>query len=73
MSDDQHMHPHGNERILEFGAALDDADAAVILLHGRGASATDIGGMAPAIMPDAGGETIAWLAPQAVHHTWYPR
>lgn len=69
----QCTHPHGDGRILAFGARLDSASATVILLHGRGSSATDIGHMAPAITPDTGGETIAWLAPQAAHNTWYPR
>jgi len=70
MSDTQgnrNTHPHGNGRIL------DDAAAAVILLHGRGSSATDIAGMAPAITPETGSETIAWLAPQATHNAWYPQ
>ena len=73
MSDGQNAHPHGDGRILEFGAPLDNAGAVVILLHGRGSSATDIGRMAPAITPDAGGDTIAWLAPQAAHNAWYPQ
>lgn len=68
----QESHPHGNGRVLEFGAALKNARAAVILLHGRGSSATDIARMAPAITPETGGETIAWLAPQAASNTWYP-
>lgn len=72
MSEDQPMHPHGNGRSLEFGAALEDAGAAVILLHGRGSSATDISRIAPAITPDAEGEPIAWLAPRAASNTWYP-
>lgn len=64
--------PHGDGRILEFGAPLSDADAAVILLHGRGASATDIARLAPAITPESGGAGIAWFAPQAEGHAWYP-
>jgi predicted esterase len=68
----QESHPHGNGRVLEFGAALEAAGAAVILLHGRGSSATDIARMAPAIAPDGSGEAIAWLAPQAASNTWYP-
>ncbi len=68
----QTAHPHGNGRILEFGAPLGEAELVVILLHGRGSSATDIARMAPSIAPDAGSETIAWLAPQAASNTWYP-
>lgn len=68
----QNAHPHGDGRILEFGPQLEEAGAAAILLHGRGSSATDIGRIAPAITPEAGGDTIAWLAPQAASNTWYP-
>lgn len=71
--DGRRSHPHRDGRILEFGAALDKAGTAVILLHGRGSSATEIGRIAPAITPDTGDATIAWLAPEAVHNTWYPR
>lgn len=72
MSNSPAAHPHGGGRILEFGAPLEEAGAAVILLHGRGSAATEIGRMAPAIAPEADGKTIAWLAPQAASNTWYP-
>lgn len=71
--DDRRSHPHRDGRILEFGAALDGASTAVILLHGRGSSATEIGRIAPAITPETGGASIAWFAPEAAHNTWYPR
>jgi len=72
MSDSTASHPHGDGRILEFGATMQDAGAVIILLHGRGSSATEISRMAPAITPETDGRTIAWLAPQAAQNTWYP-
>lgn len=45
-----------------------DARKAVIAIHGRGAGAADIVSLARAIdLPD-----VAWLAPEASSHTWYP-
>jgi phospholipase/carboxylesterase len=60
--------PHGNQPVLTAGAALDKARAVVILLHGRGASAEDIMGLAGEMYD----ERIAYLAPQAAEHRWYP-
>jgi phospholipase/carboxylesterase len=54
--------------ILQAGAPLETASAAVVLLHGRGASAEDILTLAPEL--DAPG--LAFLAPQAPGYTWYP-
>jgi glyoxalase family protein len=60
--------PHGDQPVLSRGAAVTRATVAVILLHGRGASAEDILGLAGQ-MSD---ERIAYLAPQAAEHRWYP-
>ncbi len=60
--------PHAGEPVLVSGTPLTEARAAVILLHGRGASAADIMSLAPEF--DADG--VAFLAPQAAGHTWYP-
>lgn len=60
--------PHANARVLQTGKALGEANLAVVLLHGRGASAEDILGLADAFqLPGA-----AYFAPQAAGHTWYP-
>ena len=60
--------PHKNQPTLRLGPKLEEAQAAVILLHGRGASAEDILGLAPEFdLPN-----IAWLAPEAANHAWYP-
>jgi phospholipase/carboxylesterase len=60
--------PHRDQPIRTLGAKLDQAAAAVILLHGRGASAEDILGLAGGMYD----ERIAYLAPEAEGHRWYP-
>lgn len=60
--------PHRNQPVLPRGAALNSAKGAVVLLHGRGASAQDILGLARDFdLPE-----FAFLAPEAAEHTWYP-
>lgn len=55
-------------RVLRAGAPPHRAKAAMILLHGRGASAEGMLSLADALaQPD-----IAYLAPQAARGTWYP-
>jgi phospholipase/carboxylesterase len=62
------MEPHGNGPVLSAGAPLDSADAAMIMIHGRGASPRDILSLVPAIdRPN-----LAYLAPGAVGGAWYP-
>lgn len=60
--------PHGDGPLLTAGADPAGAEAAVVMVHGRGATAESILGMAGEI--DA--EGIAYLAPQAAGNTWYP-
>jgi phospholipase/carboxylesterase len=60
--------PHRDQPILQRGRALDSARGAVVLLHGRGASAEDILGLAN----EFGVADLAYLAPEAAGHTWYP-
>jgi predicted esterase len=61
--------PHEAQPVLRSGAELVDASAAVVLVHGRGGSADDILGLAAAIAQPG----VAYLAPQAADHTWYPQ
>lgn len=63
-----HRDPHGAQRVLTAGAPLAGAAGAMILLHGRGATADDILGLGQALAP----EGWALLAPQAAEYTWYP-
>jgi phospholipase/carboxylesterase len=60
--------PHRDQPVLTLGAELSQAAAAVILLHGRGASAEDILGLATEMYD----ERFAYLAPQASGNAWYP-
>lgn len=61
--------PHAGQPVLTGGASLATAKAAMIMVHGRGASAEDILGLAA----DIDAPTVAYLAPQAAGRTWYPR
>jgi phospholipase/carboxylesterase len=64
---------HAGQPALHTGAPLDQAQALVILVHGRGASAADIIGLAGPLTPSGElGETIAWIAPRAAGNVWYP-
>jgi predicted esterase len=56
--------------VIHGGAPLEKATAAIILVHGRGATAESIMGLAQAL--DDGVNRIAWVAPQAPGNTWYP-
>jgi len=60
--------PHQNQPVATDGAPLTEAVAAVILVHGRGATARSILGMAHELSR----EDVAYLAPQAARNTWYP-
>lgn len=59
---------HQGQPILTAGTPLEQARAAVIMLHGRGANAESILSLVPEIDPTG----AAYLAPQAAHDTWYP-
>lgn len=59
---------HQNQPVLTAGTALDQAKTAMILVHGRGATAASILTLTDEFdRPD-----FAYLAPQAVNNTWYP-
>lgn len=60
--------PHKGQPVLQSGAPIESARRAAIFIHGRGASAEDILGIAP----ELGTEDVAYLAPQAAGKTWYP-
>jgi phospholipase/carboxylesterase len=60
--------PHKGMPVLEAGEKLGKARAAMILLHGRGATAEDILIDAAELMHPG----FAYLAPQAAGNTWYP-
>ncbi len=59
---------HQDQPILARGVPLKQARAAVIMIHGRGATAESILSLENEL--DAAG--FAYLAPQAANNTWYP-
>jgi predicted esterase len=61
--------PHRGQPVLTAGAPLAEARGAVLMLHGRGANAADIIGLARVINRPG----LAYLAPDAAGHAWYPR
>src|SRR5690349_20504865 len=60
--------PHADQPVLRLGPSPEDARIIAILLHGRGASAEDILGLAARFTV----RDVAYLAPQAAGSTWYP-
>lgn len=60
--------PHGGQPIVRAGTPLASARAAVIMIHGRGASPRSILELVPAIEQPG----VAYLAPGAAGGTWYP-
>jgi predicted esterase len=60
--------PHQGMPVVEAGEPLAKARAAMILLHGRGATAEDIMTIAAEVLHPG----FAYLAPQADGNAWYP-
>ncbi len=60
--------PHDDQPTLFAGVALEKARAGAIFVHGRGADARDILGLAAEVDPG----DVAYAAPDAAGHTWYP-
>jgi phospholipase/carboxylesterase len=60
--------PHGDQPVETTGATVTEAEAAVVCLHGRGATATGMLDFAAVFDVDG----VAYLAPQAAQRTWYP-
>ncbi|WP_299270727.1 alpha/beta hydrolase [Halorientalis sp.] len=61
--------PHQDQPLVTAGTDLDNAGAAVVLTHGRGASAESI---VQQLGREVHREGVALLAPQAARSTWYP-
>jgi len=60
--------PHRDQPVLTAGRKLSEAAGAIILVHGRGASAEDI----LQLRDELNYPELAFVAPQAAGHTWYP-
>jgi predicted esterase len=65
--------PHAASPVLSSGAPAAEARAAVVFVHGRGGSAEDILGLARPLAGSLANGSVAFLAPQAAEHTWYPQ
>jgi predicted esterase len=60
---------HQNTPVAEAGVPASEADYAMIMIHGRGATAPGILELSSAFDTD---KKITYRAPQANGHTWYP-
>jgi phospholipase/carboxylesterase len=65
---DELISPHKGMHVLEAGEPLATARAAMILVHGRGATAEDIMTIGAELMHPG----FAYVAPQAAGNAWYP-
>ncbi|ELZ41502.1 phospholipase/carboxylesterase [Halorubrum californiense DSM 19288] len=61
--------PHGDEPLVTAGTPLNDADAALVFVHGRGATARSVVDLGE---QSAGDRDVAILEPAAAGNTWYP-
>lgn len=61
--------PHQNQPTATAGVDAEEADAAMILIHGRGATAQSMFMFADEFQAD----DLHYRAIQAKRHTWYPR
>jgi phospholipase/carboxylesterase len=60
--------PHQDQPLVTAGTPVDDAEAALVLVHGRGATAQGILQMGQQLHQPG----VALLAPQAARNEWYP-
>ncbi|MFW5843852.1 MAG: alpha/beta hydrolase [Spirochaetota bacterium] len=68
MTSPQRPSPHRGQPIERKGPAPSEAAGAMLMIHGRGASADDILGLADEFEEFG----LHFVAPQASDHTWYP-
>ena len=68
MSEQPIASPHRGQPVRMAGQPLDRAQAAMLMVHGRGARAEDILSLADEFQHPE----FAYLAPQAANNTWYP-
>ncbi len=61
--------PHQNQAVLKTGASIEDAEYAMIMVHGRGATAEGILQLSNELIKK---ENTVFMAAQASNYTWYP-
>ncbi|HSG00674.1 MAG TPA: dienelactone hydrolase family protein [Vicinamibacterales bacterium] len=62
------LSPHAGQPVAGAGAPLDQARAAVVMVHGRNAGPANILDLVPRLARPG----LAYLAPAAAGRTWYP-
>lgn len=62
--------PHQDQPLVREGAPVEDSEAAIVAVHGRGATARSVVDLAREVTPEDA--SVAFLAPQAARNTWYP-
>lgn len=62
--------PHQDQPLVREGAPVEDSEAAIVAVHGRGATARSVVDLASEVTPEDA--NVAFLAPQAARNTWYP-
>jgi len=60
--------PHQDQPLVTEGEPVETATAAIVLVHGRGATARSIVGLGREVAQSG----VAYLAPQAAGNEWYP-
>ncbi|NOT35647.1 MAG: phospholipase [Candidatus Eisenbacteria bacterium] len=60
--------PHSGQAVLTAGVPIEAARIAVVLIHGRGATADDL----LPLRNEWRAEQVSFLAPQAADFAWYP-
>jgi phospholipase/carboxylesterase len=60
--------PHDGQSIIYAGADIEHAESAMIVLHGRGATAESMVGLVSEIYADK----MIYVIPQATNFAWYP-
>ncbi len=60
--------PHQGQPLVRAGRPINEAAAALVMVHGRGATAENILTLAD----EFGRDDLALVAPQAAGYTWYP-
>jgi phospholipase/carboxylesterase len=68
MNEEERMGPHEGQPLRQAGEPLESAAGAMVMVHGRGATADSILTLSAEL--DRAG--FAFLAPQARGNTWYP-
>lgn len=64
----ENRHPHQDERVLRRGSEPERAQGALVMIHGRSASAEDM----MALAGELDVEGLSLIAPQAQGRVWYP-